>query len=223
MPLIKSGTKAAISKNISEMVHAGHPHDQAVAAAMSTARKYGRQFGGAAPWYTRQEARGIAREGLLSGSSPGRADKLPINVPSGAYVIPADVVSGFGQGNTQSGALALGKMFGTGPLGMPTLKGGAGRGRGPKVSIGHASRIGTSKMPKGAGLGPFAAGGYADGGDADTTPIAASHGEFLVHPKWIIAKYGNLKRGHEVLDEFVKHSRKQFIKQQQKLPGPAKS
>ena len=40
MPLKKYGSKKeCISKNISEMVHAGHPHNQAVAAAMSFCRK----------------------------------------------------------------------------------------------------------------------------------------------------------------------------------------
>src|SRR5512139_3515716 len=43
MPLIKSGSKKAISTNIREMMHAGHPQRVAVAAAMSTARKYGRK------------------------------------------------------------------------------------------------------------------------------------------------------------------------------------
>lgn len=46
MPLIKSGSKSAISTNIREMQDAGHPHDQAVAAALSTARRYGRRDGG---------------------------------------------------------------------------------------------------------------------------------------------------------------------------------
>jgi hypothetical protein len=39
MPLIKSGSKAAIGKNISEMEKSGHPKDQAIAAALSVARK----------------------------------------------------------------------------------------------------------------------------------------------------------------------------------------
>lgn len=46
MPLIKSGSKAAISQNISEMVHAGHPQKQAVAAALRNARQYGDASGG---------------------------------------------------------------------------------------------------------------------------------------------------------------------------------
>lgn len=39
MPLKKGKSKAAISKNIREMIHAGHEKDQAVAAALRTAGK----------------------------------------------------------------------------------------------------------------------------------------------------------------------------------------
>jgi hypothetical protein len=37
MPLLKGKSKKIISANISEMVRAGHPQNQAVAAAMSNA------------------------------------------------------------------------------------------------------------------------------------------------------------------------------------------
>ena len=41
MPLKKGKSKKVISKNIREMVHAGHPQKQAVAAALNQARKSG--------------------------------------------------------------------------------------------------------------------------------------------------------------------------------------
>jgi len=41
MPLIKSKSKKAIGKNISEMEKSGHPKKQAIAAALNVARKSG--------------------------------------------------------------------------------------------------------------------------------------------------------------------------------------
>jgi len=41
MPLKKGSSKATISSNIREMVAAGHPQKQAVAAALDTARRSG--------------------------------------------------------------------------------------------------------------------------------------------------------------------------------------
>jgi hypothetical protein len=41
MPLTKGKSKKVISENISEMMHAGHPQRQAIAAALNQARKSG--------------------------------------------------------------------------------------------------------------------------------------------------------------------------------------
>lgn len=39
MPLEKGSSEATVSRNISEMMHAGHPQDQAIAAAKRQQRK----------------------------------------------------------------------------------------------------------------------------------------------------------------------------------------
>lgn len=41
----------------------------------------------------------------------GRTDHLNMHVPSGAYVIPADIVSALGEGNTMAGFRAVKMMF----------------------------------------------------------------------------------------------------------------
>lgn len=42
----------------------------------------------------------------------GRTDHHPIDVPPESYVIPADVVSGLGEGNTLNGMEIIKRMFG---------------------------------------------------------------------------------------------------------------
>jgi hypothetical protein len=107
MPLKPGKSQETVSENIREMQAAGHPHNQAVAAALRTADKY---------------AKGGPVTGFLHSAIPGRTDKHPMKVPAGAYVIPADVVSGLGQGNTLAGKNTLETIFKTGPFGMKPTK-----------------------------------------------------------------------------------------------------
>jgi hypothetical protein len=177
-------------------------------------QRAGGGFAGSTPWFVRQEARGMVHGGMLGGSGMGRTDTLPINVPSGAYVVPADIVSGIGHGNSAGGASILAKAFGTGPLGMPAMHAHGGFG-GPKNI-----RMGMMKMPKGSSTGSV---GFAEGGAPGHTPIVAASGEFVIHPDAVRAiGKGDVKRGHDVLDKLMIDLRKKHVKTLQKLPGPVK-
>jgi hypothetical protein len=94
MPLHKGKSQETISSNISEMVHAGHPQDQAIAAALHMAHPQKRAAGGRA---------GGLHTGPIYSHVAGRTDHLNMNVPSGSFVFPADVVSALGEHNTLNG------------------------------------------------------------------------------------------------------------------------
>lgn len=69
----------------------------AIGRALETARRY---------------ANGGVVSGPIVGATGGRADELPVEVPAGAYVIPADIVAYLGEGNTLAGMEQLKAMFG---------------------------------------------------------------------------------------------------------------
>ena len=87
MPLKKGSSQKTISSNISEMIKSGHPRDQSIAAALRTARAHG----------------GKVHKGPIHSSVAGRTDHLPMHVASGSYVIPADIISAMGEGNSMAG------------------------------------------------------------------------------------------------------------------------
>ena len=95
--------------------------------------------------------------GPIHSSVAGRTDHLPITVESGSYVIPADIISAFGEGNTIAGFKHARRVFG----GMPR-----GQGQQPYNHEGgpYGGGSGTygqnGKIPYG-----MARGGYADGGN----------------------------------------------------------
>jgi len=256
MPLSKGKSQKTISHNIEEMIHAGHPKDQAIAAALNTARQSNAAGGGLyANIHAKQEriAHGshehmrkprspgaptadafrqsakTAREGQAEGGfhpphmphvhmpkahmpkmggklhvgpihSPvaGRTDHLPMHVPSGSYVIPADIISAMGEGNTMAGFKHMRRIFGGTPYG-----GG--------------------QTPYGGGAGPYneSMAGKAAGGETSAVPIVAAGGEYVLSPEEVrFAGDGDLESGHRVLDDFVKRYREKTIKTLKNLPGP---
>lgn len=121
MPLLKG--KKNIGHNIAEMESAGHPRDQAIAAALRTAREAKRARGGVTPGHKKKAGIPImaaggeyvlqpkGKGGLLHSHVAGRTDHLPITVKPDSYVLPADIVSGLGEGNTLAGAKKIDAMF----------------------------------------------------------------------------------------------------------------
>lgn len=200
MPLIKGKGRATISRNISELAHSGwNDPKQRVAIALNTARK-SRADGG--------EVSKKTHVGPIKSDVAGRTDHLPIHVPNGGYVIPADVVSSHGEGNSLAGFKALERLFGT-----------FNRTRGDMPYSGDDG------LPYG-GLEPKAKGGSVEN-DGDAVPIVAAGGEMSLHPDQIMRLSDVLKipdmtldDGHKILDQFVLQSRAKHIKTLKTLPGP---
>ena len=138
--------------------------------------------------------------GFIPGQAGGRADTRPKTVERGSYILPSDIVSAVGDGNSIAGAAKLGKMFNTGPFGAKT----------PKIK---GRPLKTTKIIRQR----FQDGGMMEG---DTADIMASDGEVILDPATLIAKFGDLDLAHDALDQFVVQMRKQNVKKLSKLPGP---
>jgi hypothetical protein len=150
----------------------------------------------------------------------GRTDHLPMHVPSGSYVLPADVVSSHGEGNTSAGFKVMRRLFGGAPYGH---KGGPyGQSGAPYNQTGGP--YGQSSGPYGEPLQNQSRGGRATDGERDKgVPIVAAGGEYVLSPDQVrAAGKGDPDLGCRVLDEFVKRSRAKHIKTLRGLPGPAK-
>ena len=99
MPLAKGSSQKIVSSNISELVHSGRPQKQAIAIALSESRKKRASGGTMTKTVTAPKMNGIkAHVGPIHSSVAGRTDHLPMHVPSGSYVIPADIISAMGEG-----------------------------------------------------------------------------------------------------------------------------
>jgi len=216
MPLTKGKSQETISSNISEMVHAGHPQKQAIAAALQTARESAK--GGLRMPKPKMPSLGKPMKlhtGPIHSAVAGRTDHLPMHVPSGSYVIPADIISAMGEGNTMAGFKQMKRIFGGTPYG----------GKKQPYNVAGGPYGMSSDMPYGQGSGPYGGElpGKAEGGETDSVPIVAAGGEYVLSPEEVrMVGEGDLEVGHKVLDEFVKRFRKETIKTLQKLPGPKK-
>jgi len=100
MPLAHGSSKKTISSNIEEMIHSGHPRDQSIAAALNIAG-YKKAGGGSAN--AKVQDKNVIHVGPIHSPVAGRTDHLPMHVPAGAYVIPAEEVAFLGEGNTLNG------------------------------------------------------------------------------------------------------------------------
>jgi len=138
--------------------------------------------------------------GPIHSSVAGHTDHLPMVVPKSSYVIPADIISASGEGNTMAGFKHAKRVFEGEPY-----SGATNPYSGPAT-------------PYGAEL-PHRAHGGAESG----VPIVAAGGEYVISPE-AVARIGNgdMELGHAALDLFVKKMRNKTIKTLQKLPGPKK-
>lgn len=117
--------------------------------------------------------------GPIKAMVAGRTDHLPLHVPSGSYVIPADIVSAIGEGNTENGFEILDYMV--------------------------KSRTGGKKN-------------YSS---SEPVAIVAAGGEYVIPPDAVTGfGDGDINKGHEELDAWVKSERQKTIKTLQALPGP---
>jgi len=195
MPLKKGSSFAVVSSNIGELVKSGHPQKQAIAIALSESRKR-RAAGGASFFGNSSPMTEKIHVGPIRSPVAGRTDHLPMHVHSGSYVIPADIISAMGEGNTEAGFKVANTIFTpmTDMSGMP----------------GADAQLGLPGKAEGGSIGP-------------PVPIVAAGGEYVIHPKDVTRMGGgDIDRGHRELDSFVKLMRAKTVQTLRKLPGPKK-
>lgn len=175
-----------------------------------------------APWYARSEAHAMDHpSGLVHSFGPGRTDTVPLSVAAGSHVIPSDIVSGLGEGNSLAGAHAMSVAMKTGPGGislpsgphrplalprMPRMTHMA-RGGDPQFE-GHAIKIAKGNVPEHMG----------------GVRCIVAGGEFIFGPDDVrrVLPYKG-KTGHEAIDQWILDRRAKDVKKIKSLPGPVKS
>ena len=211
MPLKKGSSKNVISSNIRELVKSNHPQKQAVAIAFAKSRT-GKEVGGS---FFGQPLPGNTTKvhvGPIHSPVAGRTDHLPMHVPSGAYVIPADIISAMGEGNTMAGFRVAKSIF------QPIVKPSSIFKPIPYMSglPGASSYLGLPGQSGKAAGGPIEP-------SSPPVPIVAAGGEYVIHPEDVTnIGGGDIERGHRELDDFVKKMRAKTVKTLRNLPPPKK-
>ena len=128
-----------------------------------------------------------------------------MHVPSGSYVIPADIISAMGEGNTMAGFRVAKDIFQS-PVTIqkpiPFMKGIPG-------------------VDAGLGITKAKGGPVYDG---HPVPVVVAGGEYIIPPDDVthLGK-GDIDAGHRILDSFVLKMRKKTVDTLKKLPGPKKN
>lgn len=137
------------------------------------------------------------QSGFLHSTVPGRTDRLATQVRSGSHIIPADVVSAFGQGNSLAGARNLDMTMRALPSAF--AKGGRTQG-GSSSALAHPHH-------------------RLEGHE----PVLLAGGEYVISPEEVEAiGEGDRKKGHDILDKMIVNVRHKEAKKMLKLPGPKK-
>lgn len=179
------------------------PKGNPISVAIETAKTVTPSYAKGGQTVTTTKSGGMRyHRGPIHSPVAGRTDHLPMHVKSGSYVIPADIISAMGEGNTMAGFKTAKRIFGGTPY------------------TGQKGMYGQGATPYGAAL-PRAAGGETEG--QTLVPIVAAGGEYVITPEEVMQiGNGDLDLGHKILDHFVKKMRAKTIKTLKKLPGPKK-
>ena len=147
--------------------------------------------------------------GPIISKVPGRTDNHFGHVPSGSYVIPADIVSAHGQGNTMAGMDSLHKLF----------RMGSNNSMNTRLPFGGNRLAKGNKFSKGGG----------DSHIGKPVPVRLAGGELVLAPHHVHEtmqrlnkKKMTLDEAHKHMDQWVINERKKLTKTLKALPGPAR-
>ena len=181
-----------VKKKRGKYAHGGAP--DAIPSAMSKAEIGPISYFGNAP-----KASEKIHVGPIHSPVAGRTDHLPVHVPSGAYVIPADIISAMGEGNTMAGFKVANTIFSK----IPNMQG----------MPGEDAQLG---LPEKRAMGGSTYG--------SPVPVVVAGGEYVISPEDVEhLGEGDLDTGHRVLDAFVVKMRKKTVDTLKNLPGPKKN